>query len=310
MSKKLTILCMTLMLLTACILSACAKSPINETVPDDGQNGNIAAPTEDDPGNAGNEPDDGAMNPDDATEPEDEREADDAGAMEDENGEPVQAEPLYYMNGIYDIKPIGEGTNERVVLLTFDDGPKNLELVSGLLDTLEKHNAKAIFFVNGYRVKANPDLLKMIYEKGHAIGNHSYDHINLRQESEEKIRQQVDAVQEIVEQTIGIRPTFFRPPNGASNDFLRNYVKEQGMLFMTWSNGSLDWDSKNQTPEAVIRNVLDQLRPGSNILMHELPWTVEALDELLTRLEEEGYSFVDPHTIRIDSPETNGNAAS
>lgn len=75
------------------------------------------------------------------------------------------------------------------------------------------------------------------------------------------------------------------------------------MLFMTWSNGSLDWDRNHQKPEAVVQNVLDQLRPGSNILMHELPWTVEALDELLTRLTEEGYGFVDPFEIRIDTEE-------
>ncbi|MNJ77491.1 hypothetical protein D3C77_750010 [compost metagenome] len=67
---------------------------------------------------------------------------------------------------------------------------------------------------------------------------------------------------------------------------------------MTWSNGSLDWDSSSKNkPEVVIQNVIDQLHNGSNILMHELPWTVEALDELLTKLEEKGYSFVDPRSI-------------
>lgn len=67
---------------------------------------------------------------------------------------------------------------------------------------------------------------------------------------------------------------------------------------MTWSNGSLDWDkSTKNKPDKVIQNVLDQLHPGSNILMHELPWTVEGLDELLTQLEQKGYSFVDPRAI-------------
>jgi peptidoglycan/xylan/chitin deacetylase (PgdA/CDA1 family) len=67
---------------------------------------------------------------------------------------------------------------------------------------------------------------------------------------------------------------------------------------MTWSNGSLDWESKNKNkPEAVVSNVLEQLHPGSNILMHEHPWTVEALDTLLTKLEAKGYGFVDPQLI-------------
>lgn len=237
-------------------------------------------------------------------------EADMDGAEETETGEepaeePAQEEPVkrYYMNKIYDIKPLDEETDDRVVLLTFDDGPKDLEMIQSMLETLEKHEAKAIFFVNGFRVQSNPELLQMIHDAGHAIGNHSWDHIDLRKQTDDVIRQQVDDVQKIVEETIGVKPLFFRPPHGSSNEFLRAYVKEQGMLFMTWSNGSLDWDRNHQKPEAVVQNVLDQLRPGSNILMHELPWTVEALDELLTRLTEEGYGFVDPFEIRIDTEE-------
>ncbi|MBP1155228.1 hypothetical protein ACVLD2_000864 [Paenibacillus sp. PvR052] len=72
---------------------------------------------------------------------------------------------------------------------------------------------------------------------------------------------------------------------------------------MTWSNGSKDWEMtvKNNSPDQVVANVLEQLRPGSNILMHELPWTAEALDTLLTRLEEVGYGFVDPEIIQVKS---------
>lgn len=221
--------------------------------------------------------------------------------------EPLQEEPsavekAYYINKIYDVKPLDESVESQVVLLTFDDGPKDEEMVHGLLDTLDKHQAKAIFFVNGFRVKANPELLQLIHERGHAIGNHSWDHINLKKESEESIRQQIDDVQQIVAETIGESPRFFRPPHGAYNEYLLAYVAEQDMIFMNWSNGSLDWDRDNQTPEAVIANVLEQLRPGSNILMHELPWTVEALDELLTKLDELGYGFVNPHAIQSEPP--------
>lgn len=73
------------------------------------------------------------------------------------------------------------------------------------------------------------------------------------------------------------------------------------MTFMNWSDGSLDWDPKNNAkPDAIIDNVLKQLHPGSNILMHELPTTVQALDKLLSRNEEKGYGFVDPTTIQFE----------
>ncbi|MNI92286.1 hypothetical protein D3C73_1500590 [compost metagenome] len=71
---------------------------------------------------------------------------------------------------------------------------------------------------------------------------------------------------------------------------------------MTWSVGSLDWEMKEKDTgktDKLISNVTDQLHSGSNILMHELPWTVEALDQLLTTLEDKGYSFVDPRSIEL-----------
>lgn len=207
----------------------------------------------------------------------------------------------YKINKNYDIVPKAPDGNKKVVLLTFDDGPKEKEQLVKMLDALDKHKAKAIFFVNGYRVKSNPDLLKLIHERGQTIGNHSWDHIDLKKEKEESVDKQIKDVQRIVKETVGVTPAFFRPPFGSSNDYVKKVVKEQGMAFMTWSNGSEDWLSTNQKPEGVIKRVLEQLHYGSNILMHELPWTAQALDELLTKLEEQGYSFVDPQTIETSA---------
>ncbi|GAA0135578.1 hypothetical protein YSY43_24180 [Paenibacillus sp. YSY-4.3] len=204
----------------------------------------------------------------------------------------------YHINKAYNVVPNEDGTEKKVVLLTFDDGPKEKEMLEGLLNTLDKHDAKAIFFVNGYRVKKNPDLLKLIHDRGQIIGNHSWDHIDLKKESEDSARKQVEDVQNIVEEYIGERPRFFRPPFGSGNETLHGIVKDNEMIYMTWSNGSLDWDAKfKNKPEGVIKNVMDQLHPGSNILMHELPWTEEALDDLLTEIKAKGYGFVDPRTI-------------
>ncbi|QMV44349.1 polysaccharide deacetylase family protein [Cohnella cholangitidis] len=216
--------------------------------------------------------------------------------------EPTEVEKTYRMNKNYFIVPIDkEKTESKVVLLTFDDGPKDHATLDPILDTLDKHKAKAIFFVNGYRVKANPDLLTAIDERDQIIGNHSWDHISLKKEKAPKIKEQIESVQAIVKEVTGKTPIFFRPPHGASNDAVRQISKDNGLLFMTWSNGSLDWDMnkipENKRPQAVIDNVLEQLHPGSNILMHELPWTAETLDNLLTQLEQKGYSFVDPNAI-------------
>ncbi|MGO4182063.1 polysaccharide deacetylase family protein [Paenibacillus sp. TAF43_2] len=207
---------------------------------------------------------------------------------------------LYRMSETYRFVPIEESTSSKVVLLTFDDGPKDETVLTSMLDTLDKHKAKAIFFVNGYRVKKNPNLLKLIDERGQTIGNHSWDHNDLKKEAKEVVEQQIGDVQTDVEALIDKKPLFFRPPYGSGGDTVKEIAKNHGMLYMTWSNGSLDWDktAKNK-PEVVIKNVLEQLHPGANILMHELQWTADALDELLTSLENKGYGFIDPATIEV-----------
>lgn len=209
---------------------------------------------------------------------------------------------LYHMNKNYDIKPNEESTNKKIVLLTFDDGPKEAKTINAIFDTLEKHHAKAIFFVNGYRIKEHPDLLKLIQQRGGFIGNHSWDHIVLKDRPYAEVKKQIEDVQRIVKEVTGETPVFFRPPHGAGGDVGRKVAAENGLLYMTWSNGSLDWTmsekEENKTGK-IVKNVTSQLHSGSNILMHELPWTTEALDTLLTTLEGKGYSFVDPRSIEL-----------
>ncbi|CAM3968726.1 polysaccharide deacetylase family protein [Paenibacillus alkaliterrae] len=205
---------------------------------------------------------------------------------------------LYRMNEAYRFVPIEESSPDKVVLLTFDDGLKDEAVLTSMLDTLDKHAAKAVFFVNGYRVKQNPQLLELIHQRGQTIGNHSWDHINLKNENEEIIEKQISDLQTKIESLIGEKPLFFRPPFGSGGDIVKKIVKNHGMLYMTWSNGSLDWDkSTKDKPDEVIRNVMEQLHPGANILMHELQWTADALDELLTKLKDKGYGFIDPAAI-------------
>ncbi|OKP93663.1 xylanase deacetylase [Paenibacillus sp. P46E] len=229
-----------------------------------------------------------------------------------ENGTSTSKEPidgaaaeiplLYHMNKNYDIIPNEDGINKKVVLLTFDDGPKDADMINPLMDTLDKHRAKAIFFVNGYRVKEHPDLLKLIHTRGGIIGNHSWDHIVLKDKSYAEVKKQIEDVQDIVKKVTGETPQFFRPPHGAGGDVGKKIAAENGLLYMTWSVGSLDWEMKEKETgktAKLIKNVTDQLHSGSNILMHELPWTVEALDTLLTTLEGKGYTFVDPRSIEL-----------
>lgn len=97
------------------------------------------------------------------------------------------------------------------MLLTFDDGPKDAEMINPLMDVLDKHQAKAIFFVNGYRVKAHPELLELIHNRGGIIGNHSWDHIVLKDKSYTEVKKQIEDVQNAVKEIIGEAPQFSVP---------------------------------------------------------------------------------------------------
>ncbi|MEC0372078.1 polysaccharide deacetylase family protein [Paenibacillus chibensis] len=299
-----------LLLVTALLLSACGEK--KDTSPNkagsatnDSQTASTAGSNSTKPDQKDAKKDSTSAEPGDtagSTDPETDK--DDTHSQDSSDPNSEAAVPLkYHMNKAYNIVPNEEGTEKKVVLLTFDDGPKKAEWINSLIDTLDKHHAKAIFFVNGYRVKENPDLLKLIHDRGQIIGNHSWDHISLRKEPEAKVKQQIEDVQKIVKDTIGESPVFFRPPFGEGGDIGKKIAKENGLLYMTWSNGSLDWTMKSKgtdNPQKVIQNVLDQLHAGSNILMHELPWTTEALDQLLTKLESKGYTFVDPRSIELE----------
>ncbi|GIQ61720.1 hypothetical protein PACILC2_02880 [Paenibacillus cisolokensis] len=206
--------------------------------------------------------------------------------------------PQYRLTGSYRLKPIGNSADGKAVLLTFDDGPKDESMIRELLRILDKHGAKAIFFVNGYRAKRHPELIGLLHARGQTIGNHAWDHLDLSKASEAEADRQIAEVQRLIGELAGKAPRFFRPPFGAGGERIKRLAKRRGLLYMTWSIGSLDWEKRNRNkPERVVRNVMDQLHPGANILMHELPWTVEALDTLLTRLEEAGYGFIDPSGI-------------
>lgn len=202
----------------------------------------------------------------------------------------------YFVNEKYYIKPVNEEDEEKIVLLTFDDSPAG-DSTQSILDTLDKYNAKAIWFINGYYADKNKELLKEIYNRGHIIGNHTWWHENLKKLSPEKTREEIVSINNLVEEVTGVRPTYFRAPFGVYSDDAKKVLKEENMQYMNWTWGSLDWELK--TSEEIENNVIDHIHNGANILFHDKRITSEALEKILQTLSEEGYKFVLPTEVRI-----------
>lgn len=189
--------------------------------------------------------------------------------------------------------PAAQG--KKVAMLTFDDGP-HPKYTDMILATLKQENVKALFFITGYGAK-NMEVLERIHKDGHTIGVHTMTHPNMAKLSVAEQRQEIEPLIALIEKVTGQKPKYFRPPFGAYNDDLRGLMKEYGMELINWTNGSLDWADTDanghKDPNKVVADVIKQLHPGANILMHDIhKHTAEALPELIKQIRAKGYEFV------------------
>lgn len=178
----------------------------------------------------------------------------------------------------------------KYVALTFDDGP-HPEVTPRILDTLKKHDAKATFFMLGSQVEYYPELSNKVMEAGHEIGNHTMNHHDLTALEFNQIIEEMQQSNDIIEKATGRATTLFRPPYGASNGNVEQIASGMGNSLVMWSVDSLDWKSRDAV--AVNEEVMSNVSPGSIVLMHDIhPSTADALPQLLTSLEEQGYQMV------------------
>ena len=181
---------------------------------------------------------------------------------------------------------------DKVVALTFDAAWGN-EDTQKILDILEKHNVKVTFFATGGWVEAYPDDVKKIIEAGHAFGNHSENHKFMTRLTDEQKKQELMKVHDKVKALTGYEMCLFRPPYGDYNDAVVKVADSLGYYTIQWSVDSLDW--KDYGVDSIVRTVTQHksLDSGAIILMHNgAKYTADALDSIITSLEEQGYSFV------------------
>lgn len=193
-------------------------------------------------------------------------------------------------------------TEDPKIAISFDAAWGNDD-TQAILDILEKHQVKATFFMTGGWVESYPEDVKAIYEAGHDLGNHSETHPNMSELTEAQMESEILTVHDRVLALTGYEMFLFRPPYGDYNNTVIQTVKSCGYYPIQWSVDSLDW--KNYGIEPLIQQVLthEQLDKGAIILCHNgAKYTAQALDQLLTKLESQGYQLVPiSELIRKDS---------
>lgn len=198
----------------------------------------------------------------------------------------------------YDDIIIKHGNNEeKLIALTFDDGPDK-DFTPQVLDILKKNDIKATFFVVGENVGWNPEILKREYEEGHAIGNHTFTHINVAKRSYGEIAKEISETQEAVKKVIGVEPTLFRPPYRAISKEMCAIARDKNMNIVLWSNlDPRDWS--NPGVDYIANTIMSKVENGTIILLHDYnnlrnkkSQTIQAIDIIIPKLKAKGYKFV------------------
>ena len=183
-------------------------------------------------------------------------------------------------------------TDEKKIALSFDAAWGN-EDCRNILDILEKHDVKVTFFMTGGWVENYPEDVKAIYEAGHDLGNHSENHKNMSQLSDDEKTQELMKAHNKVKELVGVEMDLFRPPYGDYDDEVILNANKNGYYTIQWSVDSLDW--KDYGRDSIIDTVVNhkELKNGAIILCHNgAKYTVDALDEMIIKLKEKGYEFV------------------
>lgn len=156
--------------------------------------------------------------------------------------------------------------------LTFDDGP-NPVWTPKLLDMLAEHDVRATFFLLGSHALAEPELVKRIAAAGHVVGNHSWSHPNLAKSAAARVREELKRTKQTLEEIVGARVRWFRPPYGARRPAVFRIAREMGMEPVLWNAMTTDWSKRSAEPIAarLATKIKRAERHGyaANIVLHD-----------------------------------------
>lgn len=183
--------------------------------------------------------------------------------------------------------PIYRGHPEKQMVSFMINVSWGSEHIPAILNTLQEHQVKANFFIEGKWARENPELVQMIVEKGHLVGNHAYNHPDMARLNNQEIETQIKQTNEILTAITGETPTYFTPPSGSFKDEVVKIASEEGMETILWTVDTIDW--KKPSVSVMINRVNDNVHPGAIILMHPTPVIAEGLDELITLLKDKDF---------------------
>lgn len=185
----------------------------------------------------------------------------------------------------------GVGRGDNQIALTID-AAWDADKTPFILDTLDKYNVKATFFLCGVWVKQYPDFVSEIAKRGHEIGNHSLTHPHMARMDAIAIQKELSDLDDMLEELTGKRSALFRPPFGEYNDTVVKAVREAGYEVIQWTRDTVDW-KQDRSAQTILDGVLKKLQSGDIILCHNNGYKIETyLPVLIETAQQKGFTFV------------------
>lgn len=230
--------------------------------------------------------------------------------------------PLWFLIRSRDFELFGSGvfhapTDERVVALTFDDGPTP-EATREVLAMLEQHEARATFFLIGAEIERNPQTATAIIAAGHEVGNHSWSHHRMIFKSREFITEEIENTDAAIRRIGWKGPILFRSPYGKRFLLLPWYLHRTGRLNVFWDLEPESDGAIASEPRSIAAHVIERAEPGSIVLLHVMypsrKASRDALPLILEGLRRRGFQFVTVSELlaarnQTGSPARSGNQA-
>lgn len=202
---------------------------------------------------------------------------------------------------------VGCQTAQKIVSLTFDDGPIP-GFTPQVLDILNHYEVQATFFLVGLNIIEFPAIAHKIVRAGHTVGNHGYSHVNLTERGFVDVFRELRNGHNVIKHTLGVHPVVMRPPYGARNFLTLLVARMLRYTVLHWSVSGEDW--RGEPASTIFERVLQAVKPGSIILLHDgwspqlkMTWsdhdlvnmrkpTIESLPMIIESLRGKGYKLI------------------
>ncbi|MDM5208409.1 polysaccharide deacetylase family protein [Cytobacillus kochii] len=183
-------------------------------------------------------------------------------------------------------------TNEKIISITFDDGPNPI-YTPQILDVLSEYNAKATFFITGSNAKKYPDVVRRIVKEGHEVANHTYNHEIDANITTKILNNEIELTNKVLKEITGFSPSLYRPVAGIYNDRIIQTANNNNMYVIMWSWHQDPQDWRDPGVHAISSHVISSVKPGDIILLHDSggdrTQTVKALETILEYTSENGF---------------------